>query len=586
MGSEIDREDVFKKYYPLFILAVLSIFSFGRIWFLRDVFWDDNCWILSAYSSANIGEFIKTGFDQLRRVNMGAFLYYFFRLHKTTPYAYHIWNSFSLVIQIASPVFLYLLFSNLYKKRHLLPFMIAACFIFLPIQTCVPYYSVIPYRLGVLLMAVSFYLTERAFAHNVRWIYLFWSLACAAVSHYVFLETTIILEPARLFLIWYLLFSKTHESKVLLKRAFLFWLPFFLLLLPVVFFKLLCRPFGGYAECYNQDMHHILDWKYIVFLSAMLMSYGWVIYIKNGIVGHYTSVWSIGSFVLTLAACVYIVHTMKMDDGIFGKSKKYFATFWQAFWKESGPVFPAFLFGVVLLVPAILLYGATNRLPSIGRTGSHGIILQLGDSVVIGCLLYLFLYSIAHRFGSRIFSICLVSILGLGVFFNNVNLDLYFDAWQGEKRFWNTFTARFPSVPENAVFLIDSVDDTPLKNSGLRSFHSLEFSLNALYAVSTDPKKFRANKALTVDDWELLRKTAVHDDSVIERPTHWGVDKLDPRKFIVIRYRNNEFLVNDEILKRYPGVSYRKILNKPFPELPAAKLYPLRQNVAELSYKK
>ena len=113
MGYKQNFGDTGKRqepdYFPLFI-AFLAILSFGRIWFLRDVVWDDNCWLLSVYSTKNLEGFLNTGYVELRRVLHGTFVYYFLKIHKNSDYVYLIWHSINIFIQIASPVFLYLLY--------------------------------------------------------------------------------------------------------------------------------------------------------------------------------------------------------------------------------------------------------------------------------------------------------------------------------------------------------------------------------------------------------------------------------------------------------------------------------------------
>ena len=64
-------------------IAILAVLAYGRIYFLRDVFWDDNCWLLSVYASKDIIEYLNTGWFELRRVSLGLFTYYFFSLHRS-----------------------------------------------------------------------------------------------------------------------------------------------------------------------------------------------------------------------------------------------------------------------------------------------------------------------------------------------------------------------------------------------------------------------------------------------------------------------------------------------------------------------
>ncbi len=557
----------------LLLIILTGILSFGRIWFLRDIFWDDNCWILSAYSTGSLKEFLDTGFMQLRRAPFGIFLYYFFMLHKHIDYTYAIWNSISIFIEVASSVFLYMLMKNLFKAKGILAFFVSVAFIVFPIHTAVPYYSNLPYRLGIMFSMLSFYLTQRALARDTKMLLLGVALTLSAISHYVLIEGTVVLEPARLFLIWHILRPKMVDTKASLKQSLMIWLPFFLICLPLSLYKTFYKPFGIYAGTYAQNVRFFLNWHTILFLLGMLISYHWISYLKTGIVFHYSTSWSVSLGLVAFILCVYLLNRADIFKPLNLTMK--------AAWRSVRDVFILALF---LLLPPILLYLATDRAPGIGFPNRHGIILQFGDAVLIGGLIYLLystLYTSAVR--SRWLNLFTALCLGGGVLFNNVNLDLYFKAWESEKGFWNAFTKKFPSIPEKGVFLIDAVDDTPLKNSGLRSFHSLEFSLNVLYTCSKDASQFLKHKAVAFDEWDLIRKSKrIQDSSIYERITNWGKDILDPKEFIIVRYRDEELLVNREILDRYPDIPYKGLLNKDFPRLPVPGEYPLRYKLKEL----
>ena len=65
-------------------------------------------------------------------------------------------------------------------------------------------------------------------------------------------------------------------------------------------------------------------------------------------------------------------------------------------------------------------------------------------------------------------------------------------------------------------------------------------------------------------------------DAKIERLTHFGKEILNPCEFIIVHYRNGEFLVNREILIKYPDIPYKAWADKDFPKLPEPTVYPLR----------
>ena len=205
----------------------------------------------------------------------------------------------------------------------------------------------------------------------------------------------------------------------------------------------------------------------------------------------------------------------------------------------------------------------------------------------MGSLLYaLFQALSSSRNKLRLFSGFLSLFVGLGVFVNNVNLDLYFEGSQREKKFWREFTQRFPGLPAHAVFLMDVRDDIPffVINNGyfyvdLNSHYDFEFPINMLYAKTDESNSFRRYKACSMRSSEaksLLKNT---DIDVYKRLSHWGEDIFDPREFIVVHYRGGELLVNREIIQKYPDVPYYAWADKDFPELPEPVLYPLRHKI-------
>ena len=227
-----------KNYIFPIIIAIFAVLSYGRVWLFRNVMWDDNCWLLSIYSSKNLADFLNTGWYELRRVPLGTFFYYFFDLYKNTNYFYEVWHFINTITQVVTPIFLYFFIANLFIGKRLLGFFIAISYVLFPLDYTLPYASGINYRIGMMLGVISFYFTERGLAkENIRWLYLLVALLLAGLSHYVFIEGTIIFEPARLFVIGYILGRKKSTHSILWKKLMALWFPFFLICIPLVFYK-------------------------------------------------------------------------------------------------------------------------------------------------------------------------------------------------------------------------------------------------------------------------------------------------------------------------------------------------------------
>jgi hypothetical protein len=217
-----------------------------------------------------------------------------------------------------------------------------------------------------------------------------------------------------------------------------------------------------------------------------------------------------------------------------------------------------------------------------GISSSHGTIAQFGYAVIVGSILFM-LFNRAAK-GSiwrlRLFCAGLALFFSLGIFFNNLNLDLYQDYHQRQLKFWKSLVTRLPSLPADATFLFD-VKDGSLYNP--MYYYYYEYMINLLYAESAAPEKFRRYRVTTF--YELHWQNGIKDDAQLRgltftRQSLWGRDQVDPGKFIWVYYDNDQLLINEEIVKRYPDSPYRFHLTKPLPVLPPqAEAYLFRYKV-------
>lgn len=568
-------------YFPFFI-AFLAILSFGRIWFLRDVVWDDNCWLLSVYSTKNLEGFLNTGYVELRRVLHGTFVYYFLSIHKASDYVYLIWHSINIFIQVSAPVFLYLFLKNLFNGKRLLPFFVSLSYIIVPLDNTLPYVTAVNYRLATLLIIFSFYLTERALAKDkVRWFFIMSGLLSAAFSYYVFMEVTVVFEPIRLLVIGYIFYNKGIGRNSTAKKTLLCWAPFLFLCIPLIIYKLVFKPYGIYAGVYNTDFFFFLNWKEHIKIIKILLFQQWKFLLKyiNDV-----KVWSILLGFIAALSVSPLFKKMLTD-----KMK-------EAFESDDRPVeilckgnyriplnltVTSFILGALFLIFPILLLEFAEREIGLGFNSSHFNQLQIGYAIILGSLIYtLYKLSCVSRLKLRYFNLFLAAVIGAGVFFNNLNLDLYFHSWEKQAQFWKSFTKRFPSLPENAAFMMDVRDFYYFDSADLDNSYDLEFAMNLLYANSTNSEKFRNYKVFAFEEFkpemtEKFRCNQVNEEKM-ERMTHLGKEELEPCKFIVVYYRNGELLVNREIKEKHPDIPYGRWLDKYFPELPEPVSYPLR----------
>ncbi len=570
MTNQLKTEEHKELYIPIALIGILAVLSYGRLLFLQGIFEDDNCWLLSVYSSKNLQEFLSTGWIELNRIPQGTFLYYFLKLHKTTDYAYIIWQSINLALQVASPILLFLLANNLFKDKHPLSFFIACSLIIYPIDTTVPVFSNIYYRIGIILTLLSLYLTKRALAENIRWPLLIPALLLSGISHYVLIEGTMAIEPARLAVIGYVFYKKGMESKQLIKKSLAVWSPFLILCIPLVIYKLIFKPYGIYEGTYSLSLSFVFDWQMQKELLKTLLFQNWYVFAKNYI-SHVTS-WSI---LLSISAVVSVLifYLMKWKSFYYNRNIApcgMHYNFLSKFKESSTPVLIAFILGIIFLIPPVIMYELAGRVPIFGVNSRHGVILQIGYTFLLGSVLYTFFNMLYYAYSKLKTATILVAIfIGLGVFFNNINLDLYFNSWQKQKQFWQAFTKRFQALPESATFFIDAKAKNQPYSYNLDTSYDLELPLNLLYAKSDKPEEFRKHRALAPDEWQLIEKHLESPETAFERLTHWGKDIIKIKEFIFIRYREDEFLVNREIFQQHSDIL--------MPLFPAA--YPLRHKL-------
>lgn len=568
---------------PPVLISVLAILSYSRILFLQDVFEDDNAWLLSVYASSNLSEFLKTGWTELRRIPQGVFLYYFLGAHRLFDNTFILWQSLNLLIQVASPLLLYYFLNNLIKNKYL-AFLSACCFILYPIDSTLPVFSNIYYRIGIMLTITSFYLTERVLHKDIKWVFLFIAIMLSGISHYILIEGTIALEPARLFFIGYIFYNKGILSKNLIKKTLIIWLPFFLLCIPLIIYKVIFKPYGIYAGMYKTDISFLLNFKMHRELVKMLLFGNWrIMFLKY--LSHLT-VWSMLSGLLTAAAVIYM---LRRSD-VYGKLNLQMSNKSHPDVRANGhsPLLIFVILGVVLLIPPVIMYGLAGRVPNFGPNSRHGVILQVGYAIILGSILYAIYRKASKGSGLLVVNLFIAIFFALGVFFNNMNLDIYFSAWEKQKDFWQAFTKRFPTLPEKANFFLVIDPDRPMDHLNLDTYYDLEFVINMLYAKSKDPERFRNYRVIARDEWKSLEGHVEKSNNAFKRPSHWGDDIFKIEELIIIHYSKNKFLMNKEIIEQYPDILlYRILAGRNFSELPVPKshdapesaLYPLRKKL-------
>jgi hypothetical protein len=554
-----------KIYSDILVVLALVVLSGIRVWLVRDGIWDDNAWLLSKYATEGPQQFLDTGFVEVRRIPLGIFLYVLFQIHYLSDYFYVAWHALDVITQAGSPVLLYLILRKQFPEHGQLALFAAVSLVVFPLDYTIGYASGSSYRVGFLFFIASVYATQHAFADaRIRPLPLITAIAASAAS-YTLIESVIALEPARASIIAHLLYRAGFRHKALFGRLVYRYTPFALVGLLLVIYKLTFRPFGIYEGIYNFDPLFLFRvWDTAKSIAHLLFAQ-WLLISK------FLDAIQVSSVMLGFLATALV---LKLPGGHTSRPPNNAGSVPNA---VPSPSTPIIILGLVFLVPPVIMVQAFSRPISWGMNSSHAIPAQIGYAILLGWLLHrVYAHACVRRRPWR--KAAVASFIGLGIFFNNANIDMFLDSWRQQSRFWHAFTERFPTLPERATFFFD-IQDGALY-SDLVNYYDFEFQLNLLYATSADPAAFRRYKAYTAAELiETRGKTPKEllSADTIERLTHLGPDRLQPAEFIVVRYRNGKLLVNGEITRADPGVSYRAWADKSVPitsSSPAS--YPLR----------
>lgn len=574
-------------------LIVLAGMAFLRIWLVQDVIWDDNTSLLALYETNSLQDFLNVGFMELRRPQVGTYLYGIFWFHRYTEYFYIVWHSINTLTALLSPLLLFLFLKRAFPNRQELAFFSALAFVVFHLDLSLGFATTSNYRVGLLLALTSFLCTERSVREtgiSVRWLAA--GLISAVVSHSLLIEATVVLEPARGFLLLHLLRSRQPGEKRPWQRASYLWLPFIGCALPIVIYKLLYKPYGMFSNMYVLNPLFFLEWRTILVSLVNYLLFYWFVLLQQigtiqpaswllGILGAITA-----HFILFKYQGVSILADLRSKTVSNPPSIP-----WREKWKPDKAYL---LFCFLTFIPAVLFFLYIGRTVSWNYDSSHAVISQFGYAMVVGWLLALAYRASIAREGRDPWMKYLFSVfMGAGIFFANAAIDQYLTAWETQNRFWAAFTHRFPRLPENHFFIFD-IQKTSLY-ADPDTIYSIELQMDLLYADSSNPTPFRRVRGEFLSDWyRSINPLLCHasdtslpkTDFTINLRTYFGDEaiKIPPSNLVFVSYRNGELLINHEITERYPDIACRYWMNHPAPDIPPGEAtYPLRYKMRGLN---
>jgi hypothetical protein len=559
----MNRETAPQERWIVTILVALVLLSYARIYGLRDSYGDDNCWLLSIYIGDSLQDFLDSGFGEMRREGLGMLLYAFFLPFRHFENPYPLWYSVILAVQVAIPLVWYALVRNLSGDRWLAAFAATALIVF-PLDHTLPYLTAFVYRAGLLLGLSSLYLTEVAARRGSPGWQLPAAWLLAVFTGGFVTEAIVAFEPARLLLLWHRLHGNKPALRAALRDVTRWWAPFAIAAALFAVHKMILKPYGMYSGMYAIGWAHFLDTEALYETLTLFALGGWR---SLRTLGAYSQ--PLTPILGCIAAVIALVWLGRMKGGGPRRAPS-----------ETGatPVLIVGLLGFGLLLPELLLFYLAGRLPKLGFDSTHAALMQPGFAALAGLVAYL-AARCALSWGRATFwsvNVMLAASVGLGIYFNNLNLDMFAAATSQENRFWQAFQRRFPALPPRAEFLIDAAPTPYTANThsyyaweDLNNAFDLELRLNRLYPPAAHERPARRYR---VYDVEEMRKDLSHKGEPlfaggkVYRLTHFGGGEfLDPSAMTVIRYRNGELLVNREIVQADASVPYRPWAEKPLP---------------------
>lgn len=548
IGSEDGRKA------DLLFIAAFTVLCLGRLLWLLNVYVDDNCWLLSMYNTPGLSGFLDTGFRELRCVPQGVFLYGLFVTHTFLSDAVFWWQALNLVMQGLTGAGIYLLVRALPGNFRFAAFASAVFFLIAPVDTTLPVFSNLTRRAGLLTSIFSLILTVKAVETGRKARYLLPALLVSALTNYLLIEGAMSLEPGRFLLMAALFRQKGESLKGAALKALKWSLAFGLSLVPLAVFKMLYKPFGLYGGYYETGVKFIFrysmwkqafkhfcfdNWKVFRALIEGFPFWAALLGLAGGLLA-WVSPWGAGTDKAEVSG---------------GRLDNRFAA----------------ALGLALLVFPLMFYMYAGKVPTYGIDSRHGVLMQLGNAVMLGGLLAWLAVKTGWKAWLRAWTAALFAV---GVFFSNVNLDQYFKTWEHQKTFWRAFAERFPELPPKADFLM-GVDNHELLYRYYGDY-DFEYPLNMLY--SREGRRGDMRPYRVVPAAEL----AVTERGAFKRLGHFGEEVFDTATLIPVGFKDGRFYSGKETAVL--GGVFKALAGNPLPG-PGGKsaiTYPLRRRAGYL----
>lgn len=535
---------IFKRHY--LYLAILSVATFIQMIFIRDVYWDDNCWLLSRYANDSMAGFLDDGFNEMRRTPLGVFYFLYYSVHVLSEHPFLYWNSAALSIQVLSSWAVYALGLKLVPEQRTTALLVAIFYVVMPLDHTMPYLSATNYRLGFLFEITSLLLTYRAVQGHRPVLNLIASVLLSLFAATTLTEAVVAMEPARMLMIWYA-FGSNGSLRDRLMRLARYGLVFAIPLLPYVYYRIVYKPYGMYSSVYQANFADLFDLGHHYELLRQLF-FGFWRHINSQ---QNLNPWPIVVLGIGLAIITFFVFIrLKID----AKEAPTLSDNRIAHYKKLA------LIGIVIVAFQQILFTFAGREFRWGPDSTHGIFMQLGV-VIFEAALVMFIHDKLMRSGRLTlltrYGVAATAALFayLGVHYNNKNISMFLAGTEKQEQFWNAFTERFPTLPPRATFIFDTYVSSFHDSADMDTGYDIEAYLNLLYAQHAGSDEFHQYSVLAPEE---IRQMSIDYEAKtpITRMTRFGLDTIDPNVATIVAYRDGRIYVDKEILTIEPGVKY------------------------------
>ena len=546
ISRSIQSEDGRKA--DLLLISVFTVLCLGRLLWLLNVYVDDNCWLLSMYNTPGLSGFLDTGFRELRCVPQGTILYGLFVTHTFLSDPVFWWQALNLVMQGLDAAGIYLLVRALPGNFRFAAFASAVFFLIAPVDTTLPVFSNLTRRAGLLTSIFSLILTVKAVETGRKARYLLPALLVAAFTNYLLIEGAMSLEPGRFLLMAALFRQKGDSLKEAALKALKWSLAFGFSLVPLAVFKMLYKPYGLYGGYYETGVKFIFRYSMWKQAAKHFCFDNWKV------------------FRALIEGFPFWAALLGLAGGLLARVSPWGAAVVnpEAAGDKLDNRFAAAL-GFALLVFPLMFYMYAGKVPTYGIDSRHGVLMQLGNAVMLGGLLAWLAIKTGWKAWLRTGTVVL---FGTGVFFSNVNLDQYFKTWEHQKTFWRAFAERFPELPPDADFVI-GVENQELLYRYYGDY-DFEYPLNMLYSREGRRGAMRTYRVVPAAELAETQR------GTFKRLGHFGEEVFNTATLIPVGFKNGRFYSGKETAVL--GGVFKALSGNPTPG-PGGKsgvFYPLR----------